>query len=431
MDRTHHAVAGLPPRLTPATRHDGVSVILFQPDDYPVTTTIHHTLNSLDPAGGGVPMVAVQIAAAQAQRGERVSLHAIAHARDADQRGVLPEPDLAVQLEHLPGIDRVEIYRHHTRRELRSSLSSAAAEAGWFQLHGVWDPALLTAATVARKHHRPYAVTPHGMLDPWSLTQSRLKKKLGLFLAHRKMLNRAAFLQTLNEDEKRLMRPLKLRSTVEVVPNGVHLPDIQPALAREELTCFDNQLTPGRFFLFLARLHYKKGIDILLDAYAKLSATSPDPLDESEVWPLVIAGPDEGMGSLIQERVRQDQFPGRVVVPGPVYGTLKSSLLATAGGVVLPSRQEGFSLTILEALASERPAIISDQCHFGSVGAAQAGAVVRVDVDATAQAMRDLMEMSEDARCEMGRRGRRLVEHRYTWDRVAEMMITLYDKHSD
>ncbi|MEM9421584.1 MAG: glycosyltransferase [Pseudomonadota bacterium] len=391
---------------------------------------IHHILDSLDPAGGGVPMVAVQVAAAQAHRGERVELHAIGHDQDTELNGIHPREDLATKLAVLPGMNQVKVCRHRSRADLRSMLkASQNAGPAWFHLHGVWDPALLTAAKLARQYQIPYCLTPHGMLDPWSLTQSRLKKQLGMLLVHRRMLNRAVFLQALNNDEKRLMKPLSLRSAVEVVPNGVHLPDMSPEQAQMSLADFDSDLQPGRFFLFLARLHYKKGLDILLDAYANVLKSSRLPLDKSDIWPLVIAGPDEGMGDLIGSRMASGNFPGRIVVPGPVYGSLKSALLRTAGAVVLPSRQEGFSLTILEALVNERPAIISDQCHFDEVGTNDAGLVVPVDVKATARAMSDLIHMTDEARQEMGIRGRAMVEGHFTWDRVAEILLELYDSN--
>jgi glycosyltransferase involved in cell wall biosynthesis len=370
-------------------------------------------------------MVAVQVAAAQANRGESVYLHCLAHAKDSEGKGDAPAPDLAVRMFDLPGMDRVTITRHPNRTALTRTLEPEYSCGVFFHLHGVWDPILYFAAKIARSNRIPYAITPHGMLDPWSLTQSKWKKRVALAIGYHRMLGRASFIQLLNDDERRLMAPLKVTSEKRIVPNGVHLPDMDVAESHQLLQAFSPQLQPQRFFLFLARLHYKKGIDILLDAYAQMTTK------DGGVWPLVIAGPDEGMAEEISHRVASGRFPGEVITPGPVYGKTKSALLLSAGAVVLPSRQEGFSLTILESLAASCPAIISDQCHFDQVGTSGAGLVVPVDAVASAEAMTRIQDMPSDAYRTMRLTARSLVETNYTWDRVAKMLINLYKNQTD
>lgn len=377
--------------------------------------TLHHVVHSLHPSGGGVPMVAVQVAAAQAEAKALVHLHCLRPAAEPPSA----DDDLAVVLEGLPGLELVQLHRHSSIRLMRQSLRSLAEVPSVFHLHGVWDLPLLVAARAADRGRRPYVVTPHGMLDPWSLGQSRWKKRAALLFAHRRLLNRAAFIQALNEDEKRLMAPLRLWSRVEVVPNGVHLPDMTPERARAVLAQIDSQLESGMFFLFLARLHYKKGLDILMDAYERLPESPPP-------WPLVIAGPDDGMGAEIRRRAEAGGFPGRVILPGPQYGETKAALLQTAGAVVLPSRQEGFSLTILEAMAAGVPVIISDQCHFSEVALNQAGRVVPVDVSAFRESMLNTLCIGPEARRSQGSNGRRLVETGFTWGNVAKELLGLY-----
>lgn len=379
---------------------------------------VHHVVNSLDPAGGGVPMVAVQVAAAQACLGASVSIHSL-DTRGAEATG---RYDLATILSDLQGMQEVRVHRHDSLKSLRTQLSHGGEHAKIFHLHGVWDLPLLTASRVARKVGRSYAVTPHGMLDPWSLKQSQWKKRAALAFGYRSMLNRAAFIQALNEDEKELMSPLGLRSPVEVVPNGVHLPCLNQDQASANVGEIDPRLSAGPYFLFLARLHYKKGLDVLLDAYARLRAGAG-------IWPLVIAGPDEGMGHEIKQRVKAGGFPGPVILPGPVYGKAKEALLKQAGVVVLPSRQEGFSLTILEAMAASVPVIVSDQCHFPEIASHEAGYVLPVDAQEVSQVM-SLLSTAEflSRRLSMGRRGFDLVGGRYTWPVVASRLLHLYAK---
>jgi glycosyltransferase involved in cell wall biosynthesis len=92
--------------------------------------------------------------------------------------------------------------------------------------------------------------------------------------------------------------------------------------------------------------------------------------------------------------------------------------LANCACFCLPSRQEGFSLAILEALASRVPVVISEACHFPEVGEAGAGVVTSLTAEAVAAGLERVLGAPSAARA-MGEAGRRLVEERYTWAKVA------------
>ena len=115
----------------------------------------------------------------------------------------------------------------------------------------------------------------------------------------------------------------------------------------------------------------------------------------------------------------------RVHLLGPISAAEKWDALAAATCFCLPSRQEGFSMAILEALAARVPVVISDACHFPEVADRGAGVVVPLDAGAIAAAL-DRVLTDADGRRAMGAAGRRLVEERYTWRRAAEISITAY-----
>lgn len=370
-----------------------------------------HLTRTLDPAAGGLPVVPVRLAAAQAAAGLVVAVYA---ERDA-AAGESP-PAVA---RGVPGVDRVDFgwlppagrAAMLGRGPAPVALRAALAGADVLHLHGVWEPVAFAAARAARALGVPYAVAPHGMLDPWSLAQKRWKKRLALALGWRGVLNRAAFLHALNADEADLLGPLRLTAPVEVIPNGVFLEEIEPLPPAEEFGA------PRPYVLFLSRLHMKKGLDVLADAFARLAKVRPD-------VSLVVAGPDGGARADFERRVAAAGVSDRVRLTGPLAGRTKWAALAGAAAFCLPSRQEGFSMAILEALAARVPAVVTDACHFPEVASAGAGRVVALDAAAVARGLAEALDPA--AGRAMGAAGRELVEGRFTWAQAAARSLEAY-----
>ncbi|MGH7006708.1 MAG: glycosyltransferase, partial [Alphaproteobacteria bacterium] len=285
-------------------------------------------------------------------------------------------------------------------------LRSLLPDASFVHIHGVWEPILKQAALTARRNRVPYCVQPHGMLDAWSMKQKRLKKTLALHLGYRTMLNGAKFLLALNADEARLLEPLKLAAPKRIIPNGIFLEEFADWPAKGFLARSMPELEGKRIVLFLSRLHAKKGLDLLVQAFARLAASHPD-VD------LVIAGPDGGERHKLAALIGRLDLAGRAHLIGPVYGEDKFKLLADADCFCLPSHQEGFSVAITEALAGGLPVVISQGCHFPEVQTAQAGMVVSLDPAEIASALAHVLDNPAVARG-MGRNGQRLVRENYT-----------------
>lgn len=336
------------------------------------------------------------------------------------------EDHIAPWLHTVPGLDKVNVVSY-----VETSLAAPMAwlRQGWsmkqivstcdvVHLHGVWNAILWTAATIARRVGTPYTVTPHGLLDPWSLSQKRWKKELALSLGFRKMLAGAAFLHLLNQHELRLIEPLSLRGDTVVIPNGI-FPDEFAQLPPNGsfLESFPN-LRGRRFILFLGRLHSGKGLDCLVDAFSILSREHVD-LD------LVIAGPDSGELHNVETQVRGLRLEDRVHTVGPLYGHNKLAALTDASVFCLPSGHECFSISIIEALACRLPVVISPQCHFNEVAEVGAGEIANVEPSEISTAISRLIE-DENSRKRAGEAGRALVLAHFTWPKIAATTINAY-----
>jgi len=379
---------------------------------------IVHVISSIDPAQGGPQSVCVRLAAAQSVLGHDVHIFSYGgveiQKRAFQSAGDVPYFSL-IHWHLLEDPDRIEhVLCINGSRQLQRVLQGAS----FVHIHGVWEPILKSAASTARMNRIPYCVQPHGMLDAWSMNQKRLKKRVALLLGYRKMLDQAKFLVMLNADESRLLESLRLKAPNLTIPNGIFLEEFADL---PERGFFGERLSLAgekRVVLFLSRLHTKKGLDILADAFKLIAASHPD-VD------LVVAGPDGGALESFVSQISQLNIADRVHLIGPVYGGDKLRALVDASCFCLPSRQEGFSIAIIEALACGLPAVISDACHFPEVKAANAGIVVSLDPAGVASALTCVLDNPAMASI-MGKNGQRLVRENYTWPRIAELTILGY-----
>ena len=367
-------------------------------------------------------MIAARLAAAQAGLGHDV--HIITHTEPAGGVGA------CVALRGVPNLGKVKItelgpasaWERWSGGPLRPKLREAVAAAGAVHLHGVWESILRMAAKEARKSGTPYFILLNGMLHPWSLRQKATKKKIALALGYRRMLNGAAALHLGNQSEQRLIVPLGLKTRGVLIPNGVFLDELRPLPAPGRFHAAHPELKGEPFVLFLSRLHYKKGLDILAEAFA-IAAKAHRQLQ------LVVAGPDDGARGPFEKQIELLGLGSRVHVVGPVYGRDKLAAFVDAACFCLPSHQEGFSLALTEALACGAPAVISQGCNFPEVARARAGEVLPLDPQAFGDAMVRIASYPA-VRQNMSEAGQRLIESRYTWPRIAKQTIAAYEHFS-
>jgi poly(glycerol-phosphate) alpha-glucosyltransferase len=314
-------------------------------------------------------------------------------------------------------------------------------------LHGLWQYPSIATRRQWRKKNTPYFLSPRGMLDPWALGNSRWKKIIAGYLFENSVLRNAACLHALCESEADAIRAYGLKQRIEVVPNAVQLPDL--------LTTEITEHTEGKKrLLFLGRIHPKKGLEGALRAWASIR-NSQSAIRNSAAWQFVIAGWNQGGHEQhLQEICKNsglkfqicnltgefdwNSYEADVIFAGPVYGTKKETLLRSASAFILPSFSEGLPMSVLEAWSYGLPVVMTPECNLPE-GFAHGAAIPlgdpALDISDRA-AMRDkaihdgiltLMEMTECELASMGLSGRRLVEDRFTWPKVAAQMNSLYE----
>jgi glycosyltransferase involved in cell wall biosynthesis len=268
-------------------------------------------------------------------------------------------------------------------RKIKPTLKQLIAQADFVHIHGVWEEIQHQAARIARKQGKRYVFTPHGMLDPWSLSQSAKKKQWYLKLRLKGDLDRASAIHFTDETERDLAAPMQIKAPAIVERLIIDLSDFQPAPPRGQFRArFARQLGDRPFVLFMSRIHHKKGLDLLVPAFAK-SADKHDAM-------LVIAGPNiEGYEAIVQQMARDAGIVDRVLFPGMIYGKERAAALVDAHLFALTSYQENFGVVVIESLAVGTPVIISDQVNIHrQITEARVGEVVPTDIDRIAQSLR-------------------------------------------
>jgi glycosyltransferase involved in cell wall biosynthesis len=217
-----------------------------------------------------------------------------------------------------------------------------------------------------------------------------------------------------------LLKPLGIKAPAAVIPNGIEPNEIYPLPPAGTFRATLPSLGDHPYILFLSRLHYKKGLDYLAEAFKIVAPQLPD-------VHLVVAGPDGGAQAEFEAVIREAGLTDRVHLTGPIYGERKLAAYVDATVFCLPSRQEGFSIAITEAMACGTPVVISQQCHFPEVAEAGAGIVVDLAAAAVATA---LITLLQDTGCleRASIAGRLLVDERFVWSKVAILTGIHYGK---
>lgn len=276
------------------------------------------------------------------------------------------------------------------------------------------------AARAAFRHKKPLFYHQRGVFDPERLKFRSLKKMLYLRLVEIPILRRATTLVALTEAEVQSYARLGVETPCRIIPNGIDSTmygNVSTSSALESLGIDSRHLV----VLFLSRIHPVKGADRLLDAFIRVQGEFPESV-------LVLAGPDEfGLESSFRRRVESAGLTDRVKFPGMVSGELKLQLLTRADLFCLPSAAEGFSMAVLEALASQTAVLISPGCHFADVEKAGAGRVCQTEPAVIVDALRDLLRDRLSLR-HMGQRGREFVREHYSWDGVTNLVLEAYQE---
>jgi glycosyltransferase involved in cell wall biosynthesis len=274
-------------------------------------------------------------------------------------------------------------------------------------------------------------VVPHGMLDPWfQRAQGRKWKSLRNIvywhLIEKRVVENADGLLFTCASELLLARNTfsGYKPKVELnIGYGIQ----EPPAHEERMLQLLHEKVPesitNRYLLFLGRLHEKKGIDVLLEAYRQLLR------DGVDLPVLVIAGP--GLNTLYGDKIRSvvdedSNLREKVIFTGMLTGVLKWSAIYHAAAFVLPSHQENFGIAVVEALACGKPVLITNQINiYSDIQKAKAGFVVPDTLTGVVTMLRTWIQLPEVEKMQLSQNAKDLYRKEFTVESAAQKMIQM------
>jgi glycosyltransferase involved in cell wall biosynthesis len=302
-------------------------------------------------------------------------------------------------------------------------------------VHGVWQYIGVSAWRALRNSSTPYFVFPHGMLDPWFAQRYPLKhlKKMLYWPVESRVLRNARAVLFTSEEERRQAHRSFFRGNYaeEVVAYGTAPPKVDLVAARERFLQSFPALRSKRIFLFLGRLHNKKGCDLLIEAFA--SATErPAVGDELQ---LVLAGPADSSYLEELKGIVSSRFPernaeaSRVAFTGMLEGDLKWGAFAAAEVFVLPSHQENFGIAVAESLACGTPVLISNKVNiWREIVEDGAGFADDDTVAGTKRLIERWLGTSEDARAGMRQSALKCFAERFHIQKAVDSLVSVLSR---
>ncbi len=307
-------------------------------------------------------------------------------------------------------------------------------------INTLWKYPSAAAAFLSRAHSVPYIVTTHGVLYPYTLSKKRWKKLPYYHLATRRVLRGAAAIHYTGEDEaEKCHSYLGLENKAVIVPYVIDLSGFDDIPDRNTLAGRYPILNGRKTILYLSRINSKKGLDILIKAFAIVVKQRDD------VHLLIVGNDESRYGEQIKKWIRdcgmfyddqgiedggsefrESRSNVKITFTGMLTGKEKMQAYAGSDIFVLPSYSENFGLAAVEAMACGLPTIISDQVGIHKeIAASKAGIVIKADPKQLAEAIMALLDNPKMCKS-MGRNGQQVVKDRFAPDKVTDSMIDAY-----
>lgn len=335
--------------------------------------------------------------------------------------------------------------------EMFWKLGDLIRKADVVHIHSNWTFPVWWSGILALWYRKKYVMSPQGCYDPVRMRHSAWKKKLVGWM-DRSLARRANVIHVTskaergwvenflneNKDNKQTVRT---RPNIVLVPNGIETPVSDKGQAVNK--GYDSSQCT-RTVLYMGRLHPLKGLDLLLEAWAKIVHGSNtvnkanQPISQTSrqlaCWRLLIVGPDEqGTKNTLLKQVEAFGLENHVAFMGLMQGDEKWDVLRQADIFVLPSRSENFGIVVGEALACGIPVVMTDVGPWEEMAATHAwqGRLPFAFVETTPPAIVDgllqMMTLDDEERKQCGLEGKTWVAEQFGWKTVAGKMLAVYE----
>jgi len=276
-------------------------------------------------------------------------------------------------------------------------------------IHGVWMYPQYIASKIAFEKNIPSIITPHGMLEPWLWENGTLKKKMYFNMMIKKYFSNANVLHAITPNEKENLYKLFGHQNIEVIPNSISYKEVDSYNIIKK--------SQEKYILFLGRIHPKKGIDLLIKAFAGLSAKNVK---------LKIAGPINQYKNELDILIKSLNIKNKVEFLGIISGQEKYQVYKDAWVFVAPSFSEVVGMVNLEAGVLETPVITTYQTGLYSEWNNNGGILINPNVNELTKSLKIVISWSDDERNDRGKKLKQFIIDNYSWEKNIYKWIDLY-----
>ena len=267
----------------------------------------------------------------------------------------------------------------------------------------------------AVKNNIPYVLQAHGSVLPFfqKETLKNIFDKMWGF----NILHDANCVFSLSEVEsKQYLKMGVKKENIKIVPLGVNLNEYTNLPKKGNFRKKYNISNNEKLLLFIGRIHEIKGLDLLVKAVSKVSNVK-----------LVIVGDDFGFKSELEKLIDELNIKDAVIFTGVLIGQEKFEALVDCDIFVMPSRYESFTTSGLEAMATSKPLILTENNHISSWVDGNVGVKCKFNDTDLASTIEKLV--NNEKKCiEYGNNGRKLIENKYNWDMVVHEINNIYNR---
>lgn len=296
---------------------------------------------------------------------------------------------------------------------LARALRTAVQEHDVVHIHSLYLFHGLVAAHYCRKYSVPYLIMPHGALNPLIFERHRFRKSIMEFAFERRNIKCAAAVCFTSKEERRLAEPHTSGARDVIIPNSLELAEYENLPDAGTFRVRYPEVDGKRIILFLGRINFIKGLDILTQAYSNIARSRDD------VHLVIVGNGNDKFESKVRSWLKDWKVHDRTTFTGMLLGDDKLAAFQDADVFVLPSYSENFGISVVEAMACGVPVVVSDKVNiWEEVEAVGAGKVAPCEVQRFAEAMLDLLDNPEAAQ-QMGENGKALVREHFQRSSVA------------
>lgn len=288
-------------------------------------------------------------------------------------------------------------------------LHSKISEIDVLHLHGVFMHPQFASSKLALQNNVPFIISPHGMLEPWHLNDKKIKKELYLKFILHKMLAKSNFLHAITPLEKENLFKLTNHKNIFEIPNFIYHSKIPKEI---------NYNPSEEYFLFLGRIHPKKGLDLLIESMMKI---------ENKKIKLKIVGEENQYSNELKKICEKHNLNNRVEFLGSVYGNDKYNLYSNAIAFVAPSYSEAIGMVNLEAAVCKTPVITTYNTGINPDWNLNGGVMINTNTKELILALNDASNWSQKERNERGNLLSTYVINNYSWEEKGHLWTEAYN----